>query len=240
MKVVRVPKYSPQAVAEFAVGLYLCLNRKIHKAHDRVRAGNFSISGLVGHDVYKQTIGIVGCGAIGKHTAQIFSGFGSRVIAYDPNPDLEWAKKFNLTFTSLEDLLKQSDVVSLHAPLNQATRHLINERTLAMMKPDSYLINTSRGGLIHTPSLIHAIKTRRLAGAALDVYEEEEHIFFRDRSEDIIDDEQFAVLNSFPNVLITSHQAFLTEEAITEIARVTIESLLAWASGKNISKNVEL
>lgn len=228
--VVRVPKYSPQAVAEFAVGLYLSVNRKIHRAHDRVKDGNFSIGGLIGHDVWRQTIGIIGCGSIGKCAAQIFRGFGAKVVAHDPTKDTAWANKYGVEYVDLEKLLQISDVVSLHAPLNASTRHLINSKTISQMKKDSYLINTSRGGLVDTKALIAALKARHFAGAALDVYEEEEHLFFQDHSEDIIDDDQFAILNTIPTVLITSHQAFLTQEAMDKIANVTTKNIISWQS----------
>jgi D-lactate dehydrogenase len=230
LTLVRVPRYSPHAVAEFAVGLYLCLNRKIHRAHDRVKEGNFSVNGLIGHDIYKQTIGIVGGGAIGKCAAQIFKGFGSRVLVHDLSQDKEWASRVGIEYVRLEDLLKLSDVISLHVPLNSSTRHLINQKSISQMKNGSYLINTSRGGLVDTPALIAALKSKQLCGAALDVYEEEEHIFFKDHSDDIIDDDQFAILNTFPNVLITSHQAFLTYEALQEIASITIKNITSWDS----------
>lgn len=222
MKVARVPKYSPQAIAEFAVGLYLCLNRKIHRAHNRVREGNFSLSGLVGADVHKQTIGIVGTGNIGKHTAQIFRGFGAKVLATDMTPDTVWARKFGIEYVGLEDLLKLSDVVSLHIPLNSQTKNILDEERFALMKNHSYLINTSRGGLVHTRALIKNLKSKKLSGAALDVYEEEESVFFKDHSDEIIDDDVLMRLMTFPNVLITSHQAFLTKEALKQIADVTI------------------
>lgn len=225
IKVARVPKYSPQAIAEFAIALYLCLNRKIHRAHNRVREGNFSLNGLMGCDVHKQTIGIIGTGNIGKHAAQIFRGFGAKVLASDIAPDKTWAKIFGIEYTSLDELLKQSDVVSLHVPLNPQTKNILNEDRFKMMKDCSYLINTSRGGLVNTKALIGALKTKKLAGAALDVYEEEENIFFKDHSDEIIDDDVLMRLMTFPNVLVTSHQAFLTKDALEQIAEVTISNI---------------
>ncbi len=223
--VARVPKYSPQAIAEFAVGLYLCLNRKIHRAHNRVREGNFSLEGLMGADVHKQTIGIVGTGNIGKHTAQIFSGFGAQVLAFDLTPDQTWAEKYGIKYVELSELIKTSDVVSLHVPLNERTKNMINEDVFSAMKPNSYLINTSRGGLVNTRAMIKALKAKKLAGAALDVYEEEENVFFKDHSDEIIDDDVLTRLMTFPNALITSHQAFLTRDALEQIATTTINNL---------------
>jgi D-lactate dehydrogenase len=230
LRVMRVPQYSPHAVAEFAVGLYLTLNRKIHRAHDRVREGNFSLTGLVGRDVYLQTVGIIGTGNIGKVAAAIFRGFGARVLAYDVAPDRGWAGEHGIEYVTLPVLLEKSDVVSLHAPLNDKTLHLLNAKTLPQMKQGAFLINTSRGGLVETGALIHSLKTKHLGGAALDVYEEEENYFFKDYSDAIIDDDTLARLLTFPNVIISSHQAFLTEEALNEIARVTFKNATDWAS----------
>ncbi len=222
LSVARVPKYSPEAIAEFAVGLYLCLNRKIHRAHNRVREGNFSLEGLVGSNIHLKTVGIVGTGNIGKCAAQIFRGFGAYVVAYDIAPDNAWAEENNIRYVSFEELLKKSDIISLHVPLNTETKNLINSQNLEMIKSGAYLINTSRGGLIDTRALVKALKSKKIAGAALDVYEEEENLFFSDHSDDIIDDDIIARLMTFPNVLITSHQAFLTQEALEQIATTTI------------------
>ncbi len=224
MAIARVPKYSPEAVAEFAVALYLCLNRKIHKAHDRIREGNFSLNGLMGLNVNSQVIGIVGTGNIGKKAAQIFRGFGAKVVAYDIAPDEQWATKNEVEYVDLPFLLNISDVVTLHVPLNPNTKGILNSDTFSKMKHHSFLINTSRGGLVDTKALIQSLKAKRLAGAALDVYEEEEDIFFKDHSEEIIDDDVLARLMTFPNVLITSHQAFLTQEALAQIAETTISN----------------
>lgn len=226
LSIVRVPAYSPHAVAEHTVGLLMTLNRKIHRAYNRVRELNFSINGLVGFDIFGKTIGIIGTGRIGQITAQIFRGFGANVIAYDLFPNSAWANTHGVRYTSLDDLFSQSDVLSLHLPLTPETKHLINSTTLARTKRGVYLVNTSRGKLIETTALIAAIKTGQVGGVALDVYEEEEGVFFHDLSGIVPQDQELSQLLIFPNVLITSHQAFLTQEALSEIARVTVENLL--------------
>lgn len=223
--VVRVPAYSPHAVAEHAVALLLALNRKIHRAYNRVREQNFSLSGLVGFDLFGKTVGIMGTGKIGRAAAQIFRGFGCHVLAHDPKPMHEWAQVHGIAYAGVERLLSESDVVSLHLPLTQETHHLLNATTLSLMKPGSYLVNTSRGKLVDSAAVIEALKSGRLGGVALDVYEEEEGIFFEDLSGAVLQDDELARLMSFPNVLITAHQAFLTREALAEIARVTIDSV---------------
>lgn len=229
--VTRVPAYSPHAVAEHSVALLLTLNRKIHRAHNRVREFNFSLAGLVGFDLHGKTVGIIGTGKIGRCTAQIFRGFGCHVLAYDPFPNLEWATANQISYTTFDDVLARSDILSLHLPLTKDTHHLLNERTLAQMKPGAYLVNTSRGKLVNTSALIEALKAGRLGGVALDVYEEEEGIFFEDHSHrGLLEDDELSRLLSFPNVLVTSHQAFLTKEALDEIARVTVVNLHAGPS----------
>ena len=232
LAVVRVPAYSPHAVAEHAVALLLTLNRKIHRAHNRVREHNFSLSGLVGFDLCGKTVGIVGTGKIGRIAAQIFRGFETRVLAADPFPAPDWAKQHGIEYTDLPALLRASNIVSLHVPLLPDTHHLLNDDTISQMKPGAYVINTSRGKLIDTTALIQALKSGHLGGVALDVYEEEEGIFFEDLSGDVLQDDELSRLLTFPNVLITSHQAFLTREALSEIARVTVENLLALDAGK--------
>jgi D-lactate dehydrogenase len=228
--VTRVPVYSPHAVAEHAVALLLTLNRKIHRAFNRVRELNFSLNGLVGFDLNGKTAGLVGTGKIGRVTGQILRGFGMRVIAYDLYPDHEWARHTGIEYVAtLSDLLRPSDVVSLHAPLTPETKYTIRAETLALMKRGSVLINSSRGGLVDTKALIDALKSGHLAGVGLDVYEEEEGIFFEDLSGDVLQDDDLARLLTFPNVLITSHQAFLTEEALSEIARTTVANISALA-----------
>jgi len=226
LAVTRVPAYSPHAVAEHAVGLLMTLNRKIHRAYNRVREHNFALHGLVGFDVAGKTIGIIGTGKIGKIAAQIFRGFEATVLAHDPFPNPDWAARVDVRYTDLPTLLSKSDIISLHVPLLPETRHLINRDTLACMKPGVFIVNTSRGKLIDTAALIQALKQNRLGGVALDVYEEEEGVFFEDLSEQVLQDDVLSRLLSFPNVLITSHQAFLTHEALTEIARVTTQNIV--------------
>lgn len=231
LTVTRVPAYSPHAVAEHAVALLLTLNRKIHRAFNRVRELNFSLNGLVGFDLYGKTAGIVGTGKIGRITAQILHGFGMNVLAYDPFPDHEWAKQAGVEYVkTLSELLRTSDVVSLHTPLTAETRYTIRAETIALMKRGSILINSSRGGLVQTKALIEALKSGHIAGVGLDVYEEEEGIFFEDLSGDVLHDDDLARLLTFPNVLITSHQAFLTREALSEIAHTTVTNILALAT----------
>jgi D-lactate dehydrogenase len=232
ISVTRVPAYSPHAVAEHTVALLLTLNRKIHRAFNRVREQNFSLNGLVGFDLHGKTVGIIGTGKIGRIAAQIFRGFGCRVLASDVTPDPAWATGVGVEYTALDELLAQSDVVSLHVPLFPETFHLLNAETIARMKPGAYLVNTSRGKLVDTRALIGALKTGRLGGVALDVYEEEEGIFFEDHSGEVLQDDELSRLLTFHNVLITSHQAFFTEEALSEIARVTTENLARLAAGQ--------
>jgi D-lactate dehydrogenase len=228
--VVRVPAYSPHAVSEHTVGLLLTLNRKIHRAYNRVRELNFSLSGLVGFDICGKTIGIIGTGKIGKITAQIFRGFDAKVLAFDPFPDHDWANGHQIRYTDMNSLLEQSDIVSLHVPLSPDTLYLLNAHTISRMKPGAYIINTSRGKLIDTRALIAALKSGHIGGVALDVYEEEEGIFFHDLSGRVLLDDELSHLLMFPNVLVTSHQAFLTHEALSEIARVTTENILTLAT----------
>jgi len=230
LTVTRVPVYSPHAVAEHAVALLLTLNRKTHRAFNRVRELNFSLNGLIGFDLYAKTAGIVGTGNIGRIAGQILRGFGMRVLAYDPFPNHEWAKHAGVKYVeTLPELLTTSDVVSLHAPLTPETRYTIRAETIELMKRGSILINSSRGGLVDTKALIDGLKSGRFAGVGLDVYEEEEGIFFEDLSGDVLHDDDLARLLTFPNVLITSHQAFLTREALSTIARTTVTNLLALA-----------
>src|SRR3954470_18606317 len=230
--VTRVPAYSPYAVAEHAVALLLALNRKIPRANNRVHDLNFSLSGLVGFDLHGKTAGIFGTGKIGRVAAQILRGFGMRVLAFDLYPSPEWAQQHGVEYADPKTLARESDVISLHTPLTPETHHLIRRETLELMKPGAVLINVSRGALIDTKALIEALKSRRLGGVALDVYEEEEGVFFEDLSGQILHDDELARLLTFPNVLITAHQAFLTREALSEIGRVTAANLSALASGR--------
>jgi D-lactate dehydrogenase len=232
LAVTRVPAYSPHAVAEHAVALLLALNRRLHRAYNRVRELNFSLNGLVGETLAGKTVGVIGTGRIGRIAAQIFRGFDTRVLAYDPMPAPDWAAQHGVVYSELPALLAQSDVVTLHVPLLPETKRLINARTLAQMKRGVILINTSRGKLIDTRALIQALKSGQVGGVALDVYEEEEGIFFQDLSGQVLQDDVLSRLLTFPNVLITAHQGFLTREGLSEIARVTVENLLRLESGE--------
>jgi D-lactate dehydrogenase len=226
LTVTRVPVYSPHAVAEHAVALLLTLNRKIHRAFNRVRELNFSLSGLEGFDLHGKTAGIVGTGKIGQVTGQILRGFGMRVLAYDLFPNREWADHAGVEYVeAVPVLLRNSDVVSLHTPLTPETKHTIRAETIELMRPGSILINVSRGALVDTTALIEALKSGHIAGVGLDVYEEEEGIFFEDLSGSVLQDDELARLLTFPNVLITSHQAFLTREALSEIACTTVTNI---------------
>lgn len=240
LRVVRVPAYSPHAVAEHAVALLLTLNRKIHRAYNRVREHNFTLDGLVGFDLHGRVAGIVGTGQIGRITAKILRGFGMEVLAYDLHPNEDWAATQGVTYTRLDDLFARADVVSLHVPLTAESRHLISTEVLGRMKAGAYLINTGRGALIDTKALIQALKQGRLGGVALDVYEVEEGVFFEDLSQEILQDDELARLVGFPNVLVTSHQGFLTEEALSEIARVTTENLSRFQRGEAFLPGTEL
>jgi D-lactate dehydrogenase len=240
LSVTRVPAYSPYAVAEHAVALLLALNRKIPRASNRVRDLNFSLNGLVGFDLHGKTAGIFGTGKIGRVAAQILRGLGMKVLAFDPFPSPEWAKEYGVEYTDAKTLARECEVISLHAPLTPETRHIIRRETLELMKPGTILINVSRGALIDTKALIEALKCRRLGGVGLDVYEEEEGVFFEDLSGQILQDDDLARLLTFPNVLITAHQAFLTREALAEIARVTVANLGALANGTPFLEGTQL
>ncbi|VAW48341.1 D-lactate dehydrogenase [hydrothermal vent metagenome] len=223
--VLRVPSYSPMAVAEHAVALMLTLNRKTHKAYNRVREGNFSLEGLMGFDLFSKTAGIIGTGRIGRQLIPILKGFGMEVLAYDPNPSTE-AEKLGARYVSLETLYQQSQIISLHLPLLPETQHMINARAIAQMPQGVMLINTSRGGLLDTPAVINALKKRHIGYLGIDVYEQEENLFFEDHSEEIIEDDVFERLTTFPNVLITAHQAFFTQEAMAHIRETTRQNAL--------------
>ncbi len=224
--VVHVPAYSPHAVAEHSVGLLLALNRHIHHAHNRVREHNFSLAGLIGFDLAGKTVGIVGTGRIGRIAAQIYRGFGCQVIAHDINPCHDWAAQQKIEYMPFPALLSNSDIISLHLPLTLETNHLLCRDTFKQMKQGVYLVNTGRGGLIDTTALLEVLKTGFIGGIALDVYEREGGIFFEDCSEHILQDDELNLLLTYPNVLMTSHQAFLTREALSEIARITIENIV--------------
>ena len=233
LTVVRVPEYSPHAVAEHALALLLTLVRKTHKAYIRTRDFNFSLNGFVGFDLYGKTLGVIGTGKIGTAFVEICQGLGMHVIAYDPNPCSD-----SLSYVSLEELFARSDVISLHCPLTNSTYHLINGYSLKMMKDKVFIINTSRGALIDTEALIDGIKSGKVGGAGLDVYEEESEFFYEDLSESIVKDDVLSRLIMMPNVLVTSHQAFLTHEALNRIAEITLGNLRACFSGEPLENEI--
>jgi D-lactate dehydrogenase len=224
IKVVRVPAYSPYAVAEHTVGLIMTLNRKLHRAYNRVREGNFSLEGLLGFDLHGRTIGIIGTGTIGRVFAQIMTGFGCNIIAYDLYPNHE-CETIGVRYVELPELFALSDIISLHCPLTPETYHLINKDAIAKMKPHAMLINTGRGPLIDTDAVITALKSSQIGALGLDVYEQESELFFEDRSDLILQDDTFARLMTFPNVMITGHQAFFTEDAMRSISEVTLANI---------------
>lgn len=231
--IVRVPDYSPWAIAEHAMALLLTLVRKTHKAFNRTRDFNFSLTGLVGFDLHNKTIGIIGTGKIGGVFADICKGFGMQIIAYDPYPS-----RNDLEYTSLVEVCRRADILSLHCPLTPQTHHILNAQTLAQTKRGVYLVNTSRGALIDTDALLAAIENEHIGGAALDVYEEESDFFYEDLSEAIIRDEVLRGLIAMPNVLVTSHQAFLTREALRQIAQTTLENLKCYFAGEELKNEV--
>ena len=224
LTVARVPAYSPYAVAEHTVGLLLSVNRKIHRAYNRVREGNFSLEGLLGHDIHGRTVGVIGTGKIGRAFLSIMRGFGCRLLAYDPYPHPE-SEAMGVEYVSLPELFRESDIISLHCPLTPETYHLIDEEAIGQMKTGVMLLNTSRGALIDTPAVIRHLKTGKIGYLALDVYEEEEDLFFEDLSDQVIQDDIFARLLTFPNVLITAHQAFFTQDALENIATTTLANI---------------
>ena len=238
LPVVRVPEYSPYAVAEHAVAMILTLNRKTHRAFNRVREGNFSLDGLVGFDLHGKTVGVIGTGRIGAVMLRILHGFGCRLLAYDVKPDTALAKELGVRYLGLSDLLDASDVISLHVPLTPETRHLIDAEALALMKRGVVLINTGRGALIDTQALVTALKRGDVGAAGLDVYEEEEGIFFQDLSDQVLQDDVLARLLTFPNTLVTSHQGFLTHEALANIAETTLDNIRAFERGEPLANEV--
>jgi D-lactate dehydrogenase len=231
MSVVRVPAYSPYAVAEHAVGLILTLNRNLHRAYARTRDGDFSLNGLLGFDLHGKTLGIIGTGVIGRVFGRIMAGFGMKLLAFDPGTPASDLLQAGACYVPLDTLLAESDIVSLHCPLLPSTYHLIDAAALARMKHGAMLINTGRGGLIESRALIDALKRGQLGHLALDVYEEEGGIFFENHSNHMLQDDVLARLLSFPNVIVTSHQAFFTREALSEIANTTLENVKAWVDG---------
>jgi len=226
--VFRVPAYSPHAVAEHAMALLLTVNRHTHKAHNRTREFNFSLQGLTGFDLYGKTVGIIGTGKIGRVFADICKGFGMKVLAYDKFPDPE----LDLEYVSLDEMFDRADILSLHCPLTEETFHLINGQTIARMKDGIVIVNTSRGGLVNTEDLIQGLKSGKVGAACLDVYEEEGDLFYEDFSGDIVQDDKLVRLIAMPNVIVTSHQAFLTREALDNIASTTVNNLVKFFSGQ--------
>lgn len=237
LKVVRVPAYSPYAVAEHTLGLILSLNRKLHRAHNRVRESNFALDGLLGFDLHGLTAGVIGTGQIGIIVGQILRGFGCKVLGYDPYPS-DKAREAGIEYTSLEDLLKQSDIVTLHCPLTPHTYHIINKMTLSLMKRNAMLINTSRGALVDTLAVIEALKSGQIGYLGLDVYEEEADLFFEDLSDRVVQDDVFMRLLTFPNVLITAHQAFFTSDALNQIAETTLKSIKAFENTEPLTNEI--
>ena len=239
IKVARVPAYSPYAVAEHTLALMLTLNRKTHKAYSRTRDGNFALHGLMGFDMNGKTAGIIGTGKIAKILIVTLRAMGMRVLAYDIYPDYEFAKETGTEYTSLDEIYKESDIVSLHCPLTKETEHMINSHSIAKMKDGVMIINTGRGKLIDTNALINGLKSKKVGFAGLDVYEEEEEYFFEDMSDFILDDDILARLLSFNNVVVTSHQAFFTKEAMSNIAQTTLENIKDFVDGKVLINEVK-
>jgi D-lactate dehydrogenase len=239
MKVVRVPAYSPEAVAEHALAMIMTLNRKTHKAYNRIREQNFSLNGLLGFDLHGKTVGCVGTGNIGEAFCKIMVGFGCKVLAFDIKPN-ERLVALGVVYVPLAELFAGCHVISLHCPLNEQTRYLINEESVRKMKVGTMLINTSRGGLIDTKAAINGLKSGAIGALGIDVYEQEEHLFFRDLSEKIIADDIISRLMSFPNVLITAHQGFFTQEALTQIALVTLSNIKAFEMSNPLVNEVRV
>jgi D-lactate dehydrogenase len=238
LHVVRVPAYSPHAVAEHAVALMLSLNRKTHRAYYRTRDSNFAINGLLGFDMVGKTAGVIGTGLIGRLVAEILRGFKMDVVAYDPYPNTDWAATSGVSYVPLDELYRRANIVTLHCPLTAENHHLINQAAIASMRDDVMLINTGRGGLIDSRALVNALKHGEIGAAGLDVYEEEDQYFFEDFSNEVLTDDTLARLLSFPNVLVTSHQGFFTEEALTSIAETTLGNIRDFAAGKPLTNEI--
>ncbi|NVK23577.1 MAG: 2-hydroxyacid dehydrogenase [Gammaproteobacteria bacterium] len=237
MHAARVPAYSPEAVAEHTVALMMTLNRRLHKAYNRTKEDNFSLNGLLGFNIHGKTVGLIGTGKIGIATAKIMRGFGAKVLAYDPYPSDE-AAALGCHYTDLNTLLTDSDIISLHCPLTEQSHHIINQKSVSLMKQGVMIINTSRGGLIDTQAMINGLKNGQIGHLALDVYEQESELFFEDHSTSIVQDDVFQRLLTFPNVLITGHQGFFTEEALAQIAQTTMYNLRCFA--QNIESENEI
>jgi D-lactate dehydrogenase len=238
IKVVRVPAYSPEAVAEHALALILTLNRKTHKAYNRVREGNFSLNKLLGFNLHGKTVGVIGTGKIGATFCRIIKGLGCEVLAYDLYKSDE-AEELGVAYMTLDEVFEKSDIISLHCPLNPETKHMINKDSLSRMKDGIMIINTSRGGLIDTKDILKGLSDKKIGYLGIDVYEQEENLFFKDMSEMIIEDDLILRLNSYPNVLITSHQAYFTREAMEEITQTTIDNIKAFRDGKDLVNKLD-
>ena len=237
--VVRVPAYSPHAVAEYAVTLMLSLNRKVYRSVYRTREGNFKLKGLMGFDMYGKTAGLIGLGKIASELVKILRGFGMNVVAYDPYPNTLFAEEQRISLVTLDELYAKSDIISLHCPLTDDTKFIINAESIGKMKQGVMIINTGRGKLIRTEDLIEGLRTGRIGSAGLDVYEEEQNFFYEDRSDKMIDDDKLALLLMMPNVIVTSHQAFFTREAMHNIAVTTLQNITDWAAGRELKNEVK-
>ena len=239
IRVVRVPAYSPHAVAEYAVTLMLALNRKVYRSVYRTREGNFRLGGLLGFDMYGKTVGLIGMGKIAKELIKILRGFGMNVLAYDLYPDKQFAEEYQVKIVTLDELYEQSDIISLHCPLTEDTKFIINNDSITKMKFGVMIINTGRGKLIKTEDLINGLRSHQIGSAGLDVYEEEADYFYEDRSDKMIDDDKLALLLMMPNVIVTSHQAFFTREATHNIAVTTLQNILDFEDGKDLINEVK-
>ena len=239
IKVVRVPAYSPHAVAEYAVTLMMALNRKVYRSVYRTREGNFKLNGLLGFDMYGKTAGLIGMGRIAKELIKILRGFGMNVVAYDLYPDEAFAKEYQVKMVTLDELYEQSDIISLHCPLTEETKFIINNESITKMKYGVMIINTGRGKLIKTEDLIDGLRSHQIGSAGLDVYEEEANYFYEDRSDKMIDDDKLALLLMMPNVIVTSHQAFFTREATHNIALTTLQNVLDFTEGRELVNEVK-
>ncbi len=239
IKLVRVPAYSPYSVAEYTASMVMTLNRKIHKAYVRTREGNFSINGLMGFDLHKKTVGVIGAGRIARIFIKIMRGFDARVIAYDPYPNESFARDLGYEYVDLDTLYRESDIISLHCPLTRENTYLINRESMKKMKDGVMIVNTGRGRLIDTIDLIEALKDKKVGAAALDVYEEEAGYFFEDMSSSVIEDDILGRLLSFNNVLLTSHQAYFTKEAFRDITLTTLENIQSFLQGKELENEIK-
>ncbi len=239
IKVVRVPAYSPHAVAEYAVTLMLTLNRKVYRSVYRTREGNFKLNGLLGFDMFNKTAGLIGMGRIAKELIKILRGFGMNIVAYDLYPDEAFAREHQVKMVSLDELYEQSDIISLHCPLTEETKFIINNDSITKMKYGVMIINTGRGKLIKTEDLINGLRSHQIGSAGLDVYEEEENYFYEDRSDKMIDDDKLALLLMMPNVIVSSHQAFFTREATYNIALTTLQNVLDFVEDKPLVNEVK-